>query len=39
MKEDKIDKNNFKKNLFLSDSVLKYIKTKACRMSIMIGDT
>ena len=39
MKEDKIDKNDFIKKLFLSDSVLKYIATKACRMSIMIGDT
>ena len=39
MKEEKIDKNDFIKKLFLSDSVLKYIATKACRMSIMIGDT
>jgi DNA mismatch repair protein PMS2 len=39
MKEDKIDKNALIKKLFLSDRVLKYIATKACRMSIMIGDT
>ena len=26
------------KKLFLSDSVLRYIATKACRMSIMVGD-
>ena len=39
IKEDKIDKNDFIKKLFLSDRVLKYIATKACRMSIMIGDT
>ena len=36
----KNDKNNdLVKKLFLSDSVLKYIATKACRMSIMIGVT
>ena len=31
--------NDLVKKLFLSDSVLKYIATKACRMSIMIGVT
>ena len=38
--EFKSNKNNdLVKKLFLSDSVLKYIATKACRMSIMIGVT
>ncbi len=39
IKEEKIIKNDLIKKLFLSDRVLKYIATKACRMSIMIGDT
>ena len=30
--------NELVKKLFLSDNVLKYIATKACRMSVMIGD-
>jgi DNA mismatch repair protein PMS2 len=42
-KQFKIDENfeNFRQisNLFLSDSILRYIATKACRSSIMIGTT
>ena len=37
--EGEFKNNDFVKKLFLSDSVLKYIATKACRMSIMIGVT
>ena len=32
------EKEELIKKLFLSDSVLRYIATKACRMSIMVGD-
>lgn len=35
--EGEFKNNDLVKKLFLSDSVLKYIATKACRMSIMIG--
>ena len=35
--EGEFKNNELVKKLFLSDSVLKYIATKACRMSIMIG--
>ena len=37
--EGEFKHNDLVKKLFLSDSVLKYIATKACRMSIMIGVT
>ena len=37
--EGEFKNNDLVKKLFLSDSVLKYIATKACRMSIMIGVT
>ena len=37
--EGEFKNNDQVKKLFLSDSVLKYIATKACRMSIMIGVT
>ena len=37
--EGEFKNNDLVKKLFLSDSVLKYIATKACRMSIMIGDS
>ena len=37
--EGEFKNNDLVKKLFLSDSVLKYIATKACRMSIMIGAT
>ena len=37
--EGEFKNNDLVKKLFLSDSVLKYIATKACRMSIMIGES
>ena len=37
--EGEFKNNDLVKILFLSDSVLKYIATKACRMSIMIGES
>ena len=36
--ENKLNKDDMIKKLFLSDSVLKYIATKACRMSVMVGE-
>ena len=35
--EGEFKQNDLVKKLFLSDSVLKYIATKACRMSVMVG--